>query len=247
MSSLKRMFSETAYSQDASQSSKKFKPTKKRTYNKPTLPPGMLAKAIKKELYKQAETKCVNAYGSEVGISSIATGTGLTLNSQPYPAVGADNHQRVGNKIQPVGFSFNSVYWNSYAYPVFVRRLIIQVYDGEKSNSEILNELFEGTSNNDSYDVGAIDALIRKTNREGFKCLKDDIIEMGINNGGKSIAVRKCYVKLSGSQTYRDAGVTHATNDRIVVIHLAREGDGDESTGSTIEMSYAMQFYYKDI
>lgn len=241
------MYSETAYSQDATGSKKTRTMSRKKTYNKPKMSSSMLSKAVKRELLKQAETKCVNAYGSEISLNTISTGSGLSLLSQPYPAVGADVHQRVGNKIQPKGFAFDAVYYNQNAYPLWVRRLIIQVYDGEKSNSDILGELFEGTANNDSYDVGNVDTLIRKVNREGYKCLKDDIIQLGINNGGNSIDVRKTYVKLSGSQKYRDAGVTHAVNDRIVVVHIAREADGDESTGSVIEMSYSMQFYYKDI
>lgn len=226
---------------------KKSRTIRKKTKAKPTVPASMLAKAVRRELYKQSETKHVNIIGDEVSLSTIASGTGLPLISQPYPAVGPEPNERIGNKIQPVGFSFKAVYWNQYSYPVMVRRMIIKVQDGTLSNTEILSNLFEGvTANVDAADGGSMQFLLRKINREGFTCLKDDLITLGINNGGSSLISDKCYVKLTGSQSYRENAATHAMNDRIVVVHLAREGDGDESTGSTIEFSYACDFYYKD-
>lgn len=247
--SQKRMYSQTTSStKDGYQTTKKSRSTRKKTYSKPQMSAGVLAKAIKKELYKQAETKHVSLAGIELSMSSLSTGSGLPFISQPYPQVGAESTQRIGNKIQPVGFSFKAVYWNAHSYPVVVRRLIMSIQDGERTNSDILLNMFEGNGTNvDTYDLGNMDSLIRKVNREGYKVLKDDLIHMGINNGGKSIETSNCYVKLGGVQLYRDKDVTHALNDRIVVVHIVREGDGDESTGSTVELSYACDFYYKDV
>lgn len=235
----KRLYSQAVYSQNDS-GTKKTRTMRKKADSKPKMSSSMLARAVRREIYKQSETKHVNIIGDEVSLSTIASGTGLPLISQPYPAVGPEPNERIGNKIQPVGFSFKAVYWNQYSYPVMVRRMIIKVQDGTLTNTEILSNLFEGvTANVDASDNGAMQFLLRKVNREGFVCLKDDLITLGINNGGSSLVSDKTYVKLAGSQSYRENAATHAMNDRIVVIHLAREGDGDESTGSTIEFSYA--------
>ena len=241
------------YTQDydtSSQSFKKSKSYKKVQKHKPkaSMSAGSIAKVVRRELYKNSETKHCNLAGNEVAISTINTGTGLVFISQPYPTVGAEPTQRVGNKIQPVGYSFKAVYNNNNDIPIVIRRIILQVEDGENTNNDILNNLFEGNSNNvDTYDTGTMDSLIRKVNREGFKVLKDDIIKLGTNNGGQRYEVDKLFVKLGGSQTYRESASTHAVNDRIVCIHIARQSDADESLGSTVEMSYLVDFYFKDL
>lgn len=247
---MKRMLSVSSNYESSQPSTKKYKETGKtfkRKYRKPNMSGRMLSKLVQKELRKQSETKHVSLAGIENSINTISSGTGLSLLSQPYPQVGPEPHQRIGNKISPVGFSFKGVYWNTHAYPIVVRRLIMQIEDGETANTEVLNNMFEGTATNtDTYDLGNMDSLIKKVNREGYKVLKDDCIHLGINNGGSSVEISKVYCKLSGSQMYKESGATHAVNDRIVVVHIAREADGDESTGSTIELTYALDFYYKD-
>lgn len=246
---MKRMYSQTeTYSQtDAAGTKKSRKGLRKKSFSKPKMQAGTITKLIRKELYKQAETKHVTQFGSEVTINTLSTGSGIHLLSQPYPGVGSSIHQRIGNKIQPVGFSWKAVYHNNNTSEYqYVRRLIIQIQDGEKDNADVTGELFEGTANNDSYDVGNVDSLIRKVNREGFKVLKDDVFDFSPSDGGRRVVIDKCYVKLRGSQMYRDAGVTHAMNDRIVVVHIGRESDADEGIGSVVELSYAMDFYFKD-
>lgn len=248
---MSRLFSQTQSYASSQPSTKRSRPQSK-TFRKSSVPKGnmsgaVLAKAVRKELKKQSETKHVHVAGVEAVISSISSGSGLSLISQPYPTVGPEPTQRIGNKVQPVGLSWKGVYWNQYSYPIVLRRIIVAVQDGENLNSDILLNLFEGDGNNiDVSATGSMHDLIRKVNREGFRVLKDDTITLGINNGGSSVEVSKVYCKLSGSQMYRETGSTHAINDRIVVIHLAREADGDESTGSSIEMSYQMDLYYKD-
>lgn len=248
---MKRMLSESAHYESSQPTTKKTyygpKTYRKKTQAKSSVPYSLLSKIVKKELKKATETKHVHVAGVESTINTISSGSGLNFISQPYPTVGAGPTERVGNKISPVGMSWKGVYYNAHAYPIIVRRLIVQVEDGEQSNSNILLNLFEGDGNNiDTSATGSMHDLVRKVNREGYKVLKDDLIDMGINNGGKSMEVSKVYVKLTGTQTYREAASTHAVNDRIVVIHIAREGDGDESTGSTVEMTSQMDLYYKD-
>ena len=86
----KRLYSQAVYSQNDSSSAKKTRTVRKKADSKPKMSSSMLARAVRREIYKQSETKHVNIIGDEVSLSTIASGTGLPLISQPYPAVGPD-------------------------------------------------------------------------------------------------------------------------------------------------------------
>lgn len=226
--------------------SKRFKTSKNAKATRRSLVPQATRSAIQRAISAARETKMVTVNVSEQAISSLTPS--FTMYRYPVPNAGSSVHERVGNKISPVGLKLTFLLHNNNgSYEQYVRLLLIAIPDGQIADTNVTGAPFE-SNGNDATPSGYLHDLIRKTNREEFKVLKDWVVPLGTTTGGQRIFHDKHYIKLGHTpdMVFMDSQPREPQNTRYALLVLNRESDADESVGSSIELSFAMDFYYKD-
>lgn len=233
-------------------SNKRFKSQKVPVYQKRASRsvPTATRTAMQRAIASARETKMSSFASSEVGLTTLVT-TNQVYNWN-YPASGSDSNQRVGNKVSPTGASLRMVLRNNSSQTILCRVIVFKVLAGtSKSNQEVWDNLLEQSDGTDGPPSATLGNFIRKVNRESFKVLKDDVLTLGYETAGYSspnprAVIYKNYFKLSGTDVFHDKGFEPPVNNRLCWAVLPLRADGDESTGESLEMSFACDYYYKD-
>lgn len=218
----------------------------KKSFKKPSRVSSSVQRAVDRALSRRSETKMCSNISYELGLTTLSYGS---LYKAPTPAQGVGDQQRIGNKVHPVGLSVKTMYHltSTTATECWVRQLVLQVHEGsEITDAEVLASLFEGTAGQDIAADGTLKDSLRKINRQRFRVLKDDQLILAAEGHNNRVAWTKNYYKLGGTMTFHDNVAAQPVHDRYVIITIPMEADGDESVGTTIELSYAMDFYYKE-
>jgi len=178
---------------------------------------------------------------------STLSGSGAYVYRWPIPPVGASSNERIGNKIKTTGLSMKYLLYNPSGVACWVRVLVLKVKEGRQlSDTEIVQELFDGGSAQDVGPAGTLPDLIKRINRERFTVMADKIELVDVSNGGQKVATGTFWRKLNTDMIFADEIQDEAVNQRHVVVFVPLEADGDESLGSTIELTHTMSMYYKD-
>lgn len=212
---------------------------RKRTYEKKR--PSINA-LVNKAIARTRETKMVTAHTPETGINTLV---GSYAFSCPVPAVGAESNKRVGNKIDPTGMALKMLFHNNTSTSVLVRAVVCEVFDAQQTNAQIVETFFETTGYDAGVD-GTLNDLIRKVNREEVKVMSDEIINLGVLDAGDNVKIVKKWFKLNKQMVFGDSRNIDPITSRYALFLIARQANSDESTGSSLEVSFDFDFYYKD-
>lgn len=121
---------------------------------------------------------------------------------------------------------------------------------GTYTNAQIQADLYEDGTAGATADVtttGFMTDLTQKINRNDFKVLRDTVVQLDGNATMYGFAQEKFYRNLRGTQmTFPDGSYTQPTTSRYVVVIVPKQVNGDESGGSLVDFSYALDMYYKD-
>lgn len=243
-------FTLTPFSQTSSYGSRKRKSVysqgpRRKMFRSPAIPRPRMRAAIDAAIRRQRETKFVTYVENELALSSLSA-TGY-VRLFPLPAVGAGSHQRIGNKIDVVGIKAAVVLHNNNISDFCaVRVLLLEVFDGNQSTTAIANGAFEGASGGDLGISGLLYDMIKKTNREQVRVIRDQLFTLNGSNQGEKLQVFKHYAKINQQMVFQDNLASVPVNSHYALLLLNLEGDGDESLGSTVDASIIMDMYYKD-
>ena len=226
-------------------SNKRFK---RSSYRKPTGKPTVkqVKNLVEQAMYRNSETKIKSVTGSEQAISTIGF---AKVYACAIPSQGAQGNQRIGNKIQGVGIGSKLMLHNTNTSEnIWVRCALLEVYDGQMTDGQITSDLFEGLSDQSVGEGGGVEELIKKFDREFFKCHKDQLVAVGPKGTSEGIQIVDFYKKLNGQlMKFNDSVATQPVGtSRFVWVVYAREGDADEVAGSHIECSYNLDYYFKE-
>lgn len=192
----------------------------------------------------------VSTYFSELNVDSVFDD--IYSVPFPHPAQGPGSNERIGNKIKPTGLSANVLFNNNTSENLWVRYMILKINQATETDAVILDNLLEGFNGQDTAGDGSLKDLIRKINRETVVVMKDEIFELGGTGSGAntqttSVATRKNYFKLkTPDMTFQDNVSNNPQNFRYITAYMVRRADGDEVLGEVIEVSYNLDFYYKE-
>lgn len=226
--------------------SKRTRPTyKKRPYVKPTT--AQVRSIVQKAIYRESETKMASVANSEMYINTIAASPAVIL--VPTPSPGTAGNQRVGNKVKGVGIGSKLLLHNNASNTAcWVRCSLLEVFDGQMSDEEIKNGMFEGIADSTIGVVGEVGDVIRKYDREIYRVLKDEIVPLnGLNDPG-AVHIVNFYKKLSGQEMkFNDQFANAPTgSSKFVWVVYARQANNDESVGTNLELTYSLDYYFKE-
>jgi len=212
---------------------------------------GVMA-SIKRYNWKNRETKMISNYISEQQISTVS-GQGVYIIPFPAPAIGTGANQRVGNKIDMVGIKVNILFNSNASLPLVCRMLILGVPQGSNFfDSDVAANIFDVSIPATSAEVsggctGFLSDINRQINRNELKTIRDQVIPLNSNTVDFSFAQRIIYVRTPGRATFHDSDLSQPQTMRYVMALMPRQANADESTGSTIECSYSLTTYFKDV
>lgn len=230
------------------QTTKRFRstPSYRKRYNaKPST--AQVRSIVQRAIFKESETKISSITNNEVYANTISPNPIVFI--VPVPEQGVSSHQRIGNKIRGVGISSKLLLHNNAGNtPCWVRCTLVEVLDGQMTDTEIQNDLFEGTSDSTVGLGGSVVEVVKKYDREYYKVLKDEVIGLHGNTDPDSVKIINFYKKLNGQEMkFNDAFATRPVGtSRFVWIVYAREADGDESLGTNVEISCTFDYYFKE-
>lgn len=213
------------------------------------MPMGSVYAAIRSYDYRTRETKMRSVYEAEQSLLTVAPAVYIDA---PVPFLGNAANQRIGNKIQAVGFKTNILFHNNGALPVIVRMLLLQIPQGDRfTNTNLADNLFDVSTpgSNVQVDSGLLGSntdIVRVVNRNDVVVLRDKVIPLNGSTVDTGYAQYSCYCKLGYDQMFPDSDVTQPLNKRIVMVLIARQSNSDESLGTTIEYSHSTSLYFKD-
>lgn len=183
---------------------------------------------------------------SEANLSTLSA-NGAYVYRWPVPPVGASSNERIGNKIKMTGLSAKYLIYNPSSVTIWVRMLVLRVKEGRQlTDTEIVNELYDGGSAQDVGPAGTLPDLIKRINKERFTVLQDKIETIDISNGGQKVAVGTYWRRFNTDMIFADEILDEAVNQRYVMVVVPLEADGDESLGSNFELTHTLSMYYKD-
>jgi len=206
--------------------------------------------AIKRYDWKSRPTKMISASANELPINTISTT--IQLVNFPVPALGPAANQRIGNRISGVGIKINCLLHNNAALPVYVRMVILKIPQGfAYTDGEIRSEFYDLSTPGTSIDTnsaasGRLDDITRQINRGEIVVIRDKVIVLNGTSVDTGVSLQDIYVRTPHDINFPDGDFTEPTNDRYVCAFIPRQTNADESTGSTVEISYAVTCYFKD-
>lgn len=165
---------------------------------------------------------------------------------------GASFDERIGNVITARGISVKAVlHNNSTDTPVYVRMAILRAYDQQQMthNDEILLTSTGAPTAPSTFGTG-ISVIVNPFNRRLVSPIYQKTIKLSPNTGDKVHCTKiiHAYKKLNTKIHYDDQTNGGADNvrPRYHVVFMTGEAPCDESTGSNVEISGFIKFYYQD-
>jgi hypothetical protein len=207
---------------------------------------------IKRYNWKNRETKMISVYAAEQNISTVS-GAGAYVYSFPSPAIGSAANQRQGNKIDGVGIKVDIIFHSNVGITAVCRMLILRVPQGYRlSDADIISNLYDLSTPATSPETsagptGQLSDINRQINRNELQVVRDEVIPLYGTTVDTGFAQRIKYCRIPGRITYDDSDLVQPMSARHVLVLIPRQGNADESTGSTIEISYALSTYFKDV
>lgn len=201
---------------------------------------------VTRAIYNASETKLTSAHWEEASMSSVSP-SGYVY-PFPIPAQGVTSIQRIANKCYGVGLASRILLHNNSSNDMWVRLLLLEVYDGQQTDAEIISDLFEGETDSMVGENGDLSDTIKKTDRESFKCLKDSVVHLTPQSGDHRVEIIKHYHALRGQlMNFNDKFAARPIGtSRFVWVIINREADSNEGIGSTIEAHVQLEYYFKD-
>lgn len=202
---------------------------------------------VQNAIYRESETKMVSAFNNENFVNTIAAD--VTIHAVPTPAQGVATHERIGNKIKGVGIGSKLLLHNNAGNtPCWVRCSLLEVFDGQMTDTEIKSDLFEGTGDSTVSIDGNLVNIIKKYDREFYRVLKDEVIPLHGNTDTDSVKIVSFYKKLKGQEMkFNDQFANQPVGtSRFVWVLYAREADGDEDLGTNVEITSHLDYYFKE-
>lgn len=225
----------------------KRKPSIKSRFRKPSAPltMGKFKKEVRKMIYKQKERKVHGTSVTEQPISTLGNGYwNQALLSIPQ---GDAFNQRDGNIVHLNGLALRGFFHSNQtsAGPIGVRMAVVQHIGKDVTN----DKLFTDASGVDQANVGNnSNALHWSFNREAFRTLASKVYILN-TDGQRDNTIRqfKMYVKPLIKRLMYDSGSTQAPERNLRFIVYARQLNNDETTGSTVEMTFNHTAYFVDV
>lgn len=213
---------------------------RKSTYSK-----SQIAKIATKAVMKKAETKAFGVEVTEVSLSSAVT---CIVDEVSQLEQGDASHQKIGNKINPIGFHWNYQLNNNAAVPVYVRMI---AYLADEDQFTATTDAFILAA--DALQPAALAAenlrdISRSLNKLQFRVVYDKTHRLaGLGDGtGIEFLNRKVFKKLKGHRQFNSNTTEDSKNNNLRVIMLVRSSDND-ATASVVEVSYNTTYYFKDL
>jgi len=203
-----------------------------------------LQRAVNEAILKRSETKMITRNFEEYPSNTLA-GNAHVL-SYPTPVQGAASFNRIGNKISKVGLVTRLLLNNNSTVHMYVRMLVLEVHEGQKSNQEIEADLYEGTNDQDVAGSGTLVDQVRPINREEFRVIKDELIHLSPREQDMGVASRVFKTKLSGQMVFHDSGAALPVAKRYVCVLIIREAPNDVNMGNFVEYSMGQDFIFKE-
>lgn len=207
---------------------------------------------IKRYNWKTRETKMLSTYVAE-GLINTVSASGAYVYPFPAPVIGTAANQRIGNKVDGVGIKANIIFHSNVGITTVCRMLIIGVPQGANFfDSDIIANLFDLSQPSTLAEVsaaptGLLSDINRQINRNDLKVIRDEVVPLYGTSIDTGFAQRIKYVKTPGRIVYQDSDPAQPMTMRYVMVLIPRQGNADESTGSNIEISYALTMYFKDV
>lgn len=201
---------------------------------------------VQQEIFKRSETKMLTTQGTSVMSTSVSSYAFPLV----YPAQADGAAGRDGNRISPVGLKVSTVYDQSAGESLWIRQIILVVKDGKgQDDASVMNSLFESTAGGTTADItptGTVQDVIRRCNRERFKVLRDDIVKLDPDNHNSCDWLKR-YIKFPryAQDKFSADADTQPSQNRIVMIVLPMHTDGAGT--ENVDISYRMDYYYKDL
>lgn len=212
---------------------------------------GAVYGAIKRFNWKARETKMIANYADEQTLNTL--GTTVDIVNFPVPAYGSANNQRIGNKIQGVGIKINMLFNNNAAGPIFVRMILLKVPQGDSyTDSSIRSNIFESSFPGNVPDTslpvnGRLTDITKVINKGEMIVIRDKVIILNGNSVDTGVSIQQFYVRTPHMYEFADSDQTLPLNARYVIAMIPRQCNADESTGSTVEYTYTLSTYFKDM
>ena len=139
---------------------------------------------VRRAVARSRETKMVTNQSVEAPMSSLVS---EYFYNAPVPTTGTGSNNRIGNRVDPTSLSCKFLLHNNMNQVCHVRCMLIEIYSGLVSNGSIQADFLESSTGTDSAPVGSLSDLIRKTNREEFRIIREEIITVGRNNSADAM------------------------------------------------------------
>lgn len=213
---------------------------------------GAVYNTVKRINWKNRETKMISNYVAESVINTVSA-SGAYVYNFPAPALGTSANQRIGNKIDGVGIKCNLLFNSNASLPILVRMLILAIPQGTNyTDGEVIANLYDLSIPATSVETsgaptGRVTDINRQINRGELKVIRDQVVPLNSNTVDYSFAQRELYVRTPGRITYPDSDITNPMSTRYVLVLVPRQANDDESTGNTVEVSYVLTTYFKDL
>lgn len=220
---------------------KKTTSQRKRMYN------NSIAAIVKRELYRNAESK--HLIGSHTQVNNGTTTTSPTgFYDLNHLSEGTEENQRIGNMVQPTRLDVRGCIRANHHTAQYHKILIVEC--NQQSNP--LLDLLEdntGTYAPAANDLRAIYARINTTKYRivGQRILKTGTMSTQVDDFG-STAMFNINIPLKGKMNYEDA-LAVAQKRRLVLVVISREANNPnpEGPGHNVALTWNSKFYFKDI
>lgn len=277
----KRLFMDTQQEYDffdmpATKSSRKSAPYKRRSKNAPPSAKGVppsIRTYVKKSIEQSAEKKVQVAYGKNQNINTVSGGfIPYTLNLCPSLAQGANQSQRIGNKIKVQkaicrvrvnALPFDSI-TNPTTSPIIVTAYLVtnsQITAPTTITAADYNTFFDGGINSFAWQGDILDSLLPVQNGP-WKLLDKRVTTLGFSYN-TSVGVQTATVPNNdtsftkefvfdfsnhiGSLTYPDSDSTLPVNKGLWLLFQATASDGRADSVRPAEAHYVTEWHYTDL
>lgn len=200
--------------------------TNKRRYKKSYKKGVNIQKLVKREIYRQSETKYFD--GSTTGFDILSTGTGRT-NTALIPLnipQGTSSTERIGNSIYLKG---SKVKWTLKA-PVScsVRMLLLQINEQQSTD---FTSVFDS--------LGVLGQLPRDINGFKYKVMFDRLYNMDPDNKGQ--ITRSEYFKINKKLEYPSSSTVNPSNNQIYLYIFS------DTTTTGVQLTSTCRSFFKDL
>lgn len=220
---------------------------RKKTYKKPVVSQAVKkyvkqvtakVKPEMKQLYSEANELTYNTLSTAYTFEEFILLQGSTANT------------RVGNEVFLQGLHLKGVWHNNATNSIYVRTLILGYTDSIQDGA--FSELFRTSTGNatDLTTTVGLDIIYKPINKVKWHVYEDKVTKLApsTSTDGNNTKFFSIFQKFGGSKIKFEAGTTGFTNQnkRFCVLHLAADANDDTTTGSVIELSSILRWYFTD-